>query len=240
MRLATIIALTLTAWSAGYDADRMHVAASSPIRRRLLLPTDAAHGTEVTAQNGEQWLALTRMQGGYRTEMVNLRISAVPDPLAEDPNNREAKRVGLQQSANPVFLLNGYAHLRDRNVPTSFDGNFKLVPHMPVSFHFAGRKIELQLQPNGKVDQAPGDERVELFQVNVKRGAAWIPLPIVATENYNAVELMWAGDLDGDGKVDFLFEDRGYNWSSLRLFLSTAAKFGQVVGEVAQFYQTGC
>jgi hypothetical protein len=148
--------------------------------------------------------------------------------------------VGLQQSANPVFLLSGYAHLRDRNITTSFDGNFKLVPHLPVSFNFAGKKLELQLQPNGKVDHAPGDQRVELFQVNAKHGAAWLPLPLVATENDNAVELRWAGDLDGDGKVDLLFEDRGYNWSSLRLFLSTAAKPGQIVGEVGQFYQTGC
>jgi len=100
--------------------------------------------------------------------------------------------------------------------------------------------VERQLEPNGKVDQAPGDQRVELFQVNVKHGTAWIPLPLVATENDNAVELRWAGDLDGDGKVDLLFEDRGYNWSSLRLFLSTAAKPGQILGEVAQFYQTGC
>ena len=240
MRVAATLFLTLTAWSAGYDADPMHVAPTSPIRSRLLVPTHAAHGSEVTARNGEPWLALTRTPGGYKTEMVNLRITAVPDPSADGANDRTGKRVGLQQSANPVFLLIGYAHLRNRSIPTSFDGNFKLVPHLPVSFHFAGRTVELQLQPNGKVDQAPGDERVELFQVNVKRGAAWIPLPIVATENYNAVELMWAGDLDGDGKVDFLFEDRGYNWSSLRLFLSTAAKFGQVVGEVAQFYQTGC
>lgn len=203
MRVATAIFLTVTAWSAGYDADPMHVAATSPIRRLLLVPTEAAHGGEVTARDGEQWLALTRTPGGYKTEMVNLRITAVPDPLGEVANDRTGKRVGLQQSANPVFLLSGYAHLRDRNIRTSFDGNFKLVPHLPVSFHFAGRKVELQLQPNGKLDVGPGD-------------------------------------LDGDGKVDLLSEDQGYNWSSLRLFLSTAAKPGRIVGEVGQFYQTGC
>lgn len=233
-------AVTLAAWGAGYSADPMHVASTSAIRRRLLAPTEAAHGDEVTARHGERWLALLRTESGYRTEMVNLKVKPVADPLAGDPSDRSAKHVGIQQPGSLVFLLNGYAHLSGRSVPTSIDGNFRLVPYAPTTLHSAGRKVELELIPNGKVDKAPGGEPVTLFQVNIKNGAEWVPLPLVATENENQVELLWAGDLDGDGKIDLLFQDHGYNWSSIRLFLSTAAKSGQIVAEVAQFYQTGC
>ena len=156
MRIWIHLLLALTVWSAGYDADPMHVSVTSPIRRRLLIPTAAAHGNEVAAKNGERWLALLRTPSGYKTEMVNLHITAVPDPLVDDPENRAGKRVGMKPAANPVLLLNGYAHLRDRSIATSFDGNFKLVPNSPVSLHLAGRRFELQLQQKGNVDQSPG------------------------------------------------------------------------------------
>ncbi|MGV3622534.1 MAG: FG-GAP repeat protein [Archangium sp.] len=51
----------------------------------------------------------------------------------------------------------------------------------------------------------------------------------------------WAGDLDGDGKPDLLISaDAHYNVSTKRLFLSTAAKQGELVHEVAKLSDTGC
>lgn len=52
------------------------------------------------------------------------------------------------------------------------------------------------------------------------------------------VDLVWAGDLDRDGKIDLLLNDVDnsyliYNWV---LFLSTEASRGQLVGRVASFY----
>lgn len=88
--------------------------------------------------------------------------------MADGANDRTGKRVGLRQSANPVLLLSGYAHFRDWNIPTSVDGNFRFVPHL--------------LQPNGKANFAPGNQRVERIQFNMKHGTKWIPLPLVATE----------------------------------------------------------
>lgn len=79
-----------------------------------------------------------------------------------------------------------------------------------------------------------------LYQVNIRDGHVRIPLPLVVS-TYNGVRLLWAGDLDGDRKLDFLFEDSGYNWASHRLFLSSLAKpGGPPVAEAAQFRITGC
>ena len=52
---------------------------------------------------------------------------------------------------------------------------------------------------------------------------------------------MWAGDLDGDGKLDLLLNlSTHYNLDSHRLFLSSMAKKGQLVGEAAVFDAVGC
>jgi len=53
--------------------------------------------------------------------------------------------------------------------------------------------------------------------------------------------LRWAGDLDGDGKLDLILAaDHHYNLSTTRLFLSSRAKKGELVQEVAKFSTSGC
>lgn len=53
--------------------------------------------------------------------------------------------------------------------------------------------------------------------------------------------LRWAGDLDGDGKPDLLLDAANhYNTQTTRLFLSSRAKKGELVHEVATLSVTGC
>ena len=53
--------------------------------------------------------------------------------------------------------------------------------------------------------------------------------------------LLWAGDLDGDGRLDLYMNlSTHYNVSARRLFLSSAAASGALVREVAVFQTTGC
>ncbi|MBL8242314.1 MAG: hypothetical protein JNM66_33115 [Bryobacterales bacterium] len=239
-RCAVVLLCGLVALSAGFDVDPMHVPIHSPIRRRLLLVGDAFHGDEIHAQNGERWLALLPTPKGYRTEMVNLRITPVRDPVLDAERPFTGKRVRIRSAGTPVILLNGFAHLARRAVPTARAGNFPLTAEIPVNFRFAGSKVELAVTPSGQSAEVPGGRRVPILHVTLRQHGRLTTLPLVVAEEGNYVNLLWAGDLDGDGRLDLLFEDTGYNWYSTRLFLSSAAKPGQFVGEVAQFYGTGC
>jgi hypothetical protein len=52
---------------------------------------------------------------------------------------------------------------------------------------------------------------------------------------------LWAGDLDLDGSLDLLLDTSDHeNVTEMRLFLSSAAKHGQLVSEVAKFTRVGC
>ena len=57
----------------------------------------------------------------------------------------------------------------------------------------------------------------------------------------NYPKLTWAGDLDRDGKLDFLYDRSGhYLISDLVLCLSSASEIGDLFKEVANFrYSTG-
>lgn len=47
--------------------------------------------------------------------------------------------------------------------------------------------------------------------------------------------LIWAGDLDGDGKPDLLMNFTDYFWDTV-LFLSSLAKPGELVGVAGRFH----
>lgn len=53
--------------------------------------------------------------------------------------------------------------------------------------------------------------------------------------------IVWSGDLDGDGKLDLLLNVTDHCDISLpTLYLSSAAKGGELVHEVAHFRSVGC
>lgn len=178
-----------------------------------------------------------RSAAGYRAEMCTLRIRQVPDQLGiPEP----AKQVTTAEPGHIVSLLRGFDRLAGRAVPTAFDGEVALQPAEGMRLFFRGREVNLNVLPNGKHESFE-NERVPIYQVNLALSSdqTRTPLPVVVTE-YNEARLLWAGDLDGDGKLDLLLQDHGYNRSSIRLFLSSAAHPGRALREVAQFYKTGC
>ncbi len=53
--------------------------------------------------------------------------------------------------------------------------------------------------------------------------------------------LLWAGDLDRDGRLDLLLDlSEHYNMSQPTLFLSSAATVGELVASVVRLVMTGC
>jgi len=59
--------------------------------------------------------------------------------------------------------------------------------------------------------------------------------------DFKGLRLIWAGDLDGDGKLDLLVDiTNHYNGSGSALFLSSKAKSGEIVGLAAKLETVGC
>lgn len=238
------LAMSVQAPAETYHNKPIHVPEDSPIRRRLLEPGGPYKGREVNGRNGEKWLGLVRTAAGYRLEWVTLRVITVrhgTEDMSEAAEYWTGKMLTIAERFEALFLMRGFERLAGRSVYTVFDGRLSLRPQSDLALHFGNTKLKLTVASAGRFEPGPNpqDPKVEIFQVHIHRGESLVPLPLVVTES-NWATLRWAGDLDGDGRADYLFEDGGGNWTSLRLFLSSAAKPGQVVAEVAQFYHTGC
>ncbi|OPL18778.1 MAG: hypothetical protein AVO35_13050 [Candidatus Aegiribacteria sp. MLS_C] len=82
--------------------------------------------------------------------------------------------------------------------------------------------------------------------VSVSNGEVEQPLspvyPEAAEYEENYVRVVWAGDLDGDGRVDLVIDNvPHYNiYKGLELYLSSEAGPGELVKRVAIFTAVGC
>ena len=119
----------------------------------------------------------------------------------------------------------------------------KIWPKEKISFKF--NDIEYFLRAEGKVlssEKVHTDEGLETFQVveNYKLYISTEDIPerlLLKEESFNDtfVELLFVGDIDQDGKLDFIFgANRNYEEERVILFLSSKADQENVVKKVSE------
>ena len=187
-----------------------------------LLTLGAHHGGEVK-KPGQGWLGL------YATRLapVTVAVTRVHDPIDDDGKPDSVKsgvEVTVPGDEQPLVLVKGLAAREVK--PLSLEGLPALSGDAPVTLGDA----TLTSVPQGKGRQ-----------LVLSRGGVAQVLYQHAEGDTDGWLLRWAGDLDGDGQLDLLLTaDHHYDLSTLRLFLSSKAKKGQLVREVATFRTTGC
>ena len=105
------------------------------------------------------------------------------------------------------------ADMRFRGVDHAIDQAGLTVPFKGVAWHLDVR--------GGKVSLGDGSRRQALMDA------------CPADDDMCALHLVWAGDLDRDGKPDFLIRHTSDDSGDECLYLSSRAKPGQLVGEAA-------
>lgn len=217
-------------------------ASASP---QLALPGEAFHGDEVPARDGETWLALAVSDGKARLQPVKLEVTAVSDPLVDDPDDRSARSVAAPGVEALVFLRGidalkpgeaGAVLAREQTVSTERPlrlGSGAAAPQITVHCAKSAGQTEAS---SCEVSLDDGKTTQVLFRVAGERSEVdgRVFDDAVATVTF-------AGDLDHDGRVDLVIDTSDhYNLSRPTLFLSGAAAPGLLVGRVAQQQLTGC
>lgn len=188
-----------------------------------LLTLGVHHGDEVK-KPGQGWLGLY----AKRLAPVTVTLTRVHDPIVDEEKPDAVKtgvEVAVAGAEQPLLLVKG---LPAREVaPLPLVGLPALGGDAPVQLGDA----TLTSTPHGKTGR----------QLVLARGGVAQVLYQFDDGDTDGWALRWAGDLDGDGKLDLLLTaDHHYSVSTLRLFLSSRAKKGQLVREVATFRTTGC
>jgi hypothetical protein len=216
------------------------VSAESFTSEIQLLETGEFHGDEVVAQTGEQWLGLFPNQSGFELLTSVITVEAVYDPIVDgdDSSLLTGKKVSVNHHDDPVFLLKGADMLQPGSAVTILSE--KKYFHNGVKANLQIERNEYQLEvvsddpepvgylkDNSKLLLTFGRFKQVLFSLDTQNDASWT--------------LLWAGDIDRDGKLDLYMDlSDHYNVSQRRLFLSSQAKAGELVKEVAAFVTVGC
>lgn len=215
----------------------------------LLVP-GGYHSDEV--QEGaekEEWLALHADSAGrHRLSPARIRIEKFFDPIVDkDSAVPTGKAVSAQGIAEPVKFLVGGPGLSHRSVVDTADiAPGVLGPGYRQAFWFRGVQYELACEPFKEelfMGEPPTPVGVSgwsvLLAVNdAGREPVRLLLGRVGTEG--AAELLFAGDLDGDGRLDLILNQTRENvLIDATLFLSGPAE-ERVLKAVAVFLAVGC
>lgn len=219
-----------------------------------ILRTGLWHGDEVAADVGDDWWGVFAEGDGYTLQPAPVTITRERDVIMDDPpDNPTGKRVRVPQEQEPEILIRGLENpvagpLRSANAKPPF-------PYLPPGEKLflglnEGKPSEsLRMEALGVAKEMEGlpdlvavyDYQLKLFQrQGVSTLKQVLPKVEVVSED-SPPRLLWAGDLDRDGKIDLLFDlTWHYNVTHLALFLSSAAKPGEFVGLVAEWRTVGC
>ena len=171
------------------------------------------------------WLGL------YCTETCALQPASLEysvDTLDRDRLNAATRPRGA------MLVFRDVPGLAAGNVPSvSFDG-VKLFEEGFVPLVLHGEKYELRI--------TAANRNLDKGVVTLKRGEVSqvvFEMPEFVEEGH--LELRFAGDLDGDGKLDLIMSNSWkYSYSPVQLYLSSAARPGELVRLVAQWDSYGC
>ena len=191
---------------------------------RLLVPGSVVDEADA-AKPGDVWLCIGREGTLIRARRCPIAI----EPGAEDGFGQplDAAKMGA-----PLFLVTGVEGLREGDVPTVTSEEVKL-SQVGASVTLGAERAVLA------VSGREGGYEIA-FSVGGKRQVL-ARTTMLDDVNMGRPALLWAGDLDHDGKVDLLMDVSGhYSSMELRLFLSSRAGPDEVLREVALRSHPGC
>ena len=218
---------------------------ASPRHTASVLEPGEYHGSEVTARTGEHWLGLYVTGRGAVLGDSVLKVTMVRDDLVDDSDTRAktGKRVSVDRQPSPILLVKGVHSLRPGAVSSVFVGRLALGNGANLDLTLGGASYNLSVKTtdtiytssidrdDAKLILSKGEESEQvIYDLGGKGGSV---------EAY--WELLWAGDLDGDNKLD-LYVQVGYHYNSSqrKLFLSSQARKGKLVREIAELATSGC
>lgn len=226
-----------------------------------LQPPGTFHAGETVARDGEAWLALRVDGGAARLEPVTLRVERVVDEMLDGPGERSGESVRARDGADALVFVRG-AGLRAGAVPIARLGagepwstqtaqriEFGGVAH-ELRTVCAARAAAAAGGSTGHGDRADAADAIDC-RVELARGSTVQTLArmagyrddtgTLAAGDEAPLSLLFAGDLDGDGRLDLILDlSHHYNVRRPTLLMSRPAAPGDLLHVAASHEATGC
>lgn len=212
-----------------------------------LHPTGTFHGDEALARDGERWLAVESTAHGARLVPTRVRLSRVVDEIIDAPGEATGREIVAAASPDATMLLRGpglRAGPIERGEPIdSRDGD-----DMTLAFRFRGVDYHVRPACPAALPTPGTPQRCAMTLTGGGRTQALYDVARWHGEDGQLgygddayPRLLHVADFDRDGQVDLILDTADhYNVSQPTLFLSTPAKEGAPLRQVALHRSTGC
>jgi len=202
---------------------------------QILYPSQF-HEDETRAKTGERWMALIDEGESSSLRSVTIRVERVTD-IYDRPGQKSGKDVSIVtpiKRESVIVLLRGMP-LREGKVPTArYRGEGNIGKPLHITLPNAATTYKLAMDCDGghcPLTLSANHNSQQLFVFGNDRD----------TRDFKGLRVIWAGDLDGDGKLDLLVDvSNDYNAGDTALYLSSRARRGELVGLAATLQTVGC
>ncbi len=216
------------------------------------LALSGLHNAADPVRGGGDWWGIFPEGEGYTFQPVRVRVEAVVDPLADGDTRKTATQITVPGKTEDIPLIRGLLSSvagplkslkPEKNWGYIAPGNSITLPWVGapkeiLSISAEGREERKNHPRFGSIDGV--DYKLRLNRRVEKETTTQIIASLSVLRALEGPELVWAGDLDRDGKLDLLYNlSSFYIDTELALFLSSAAKEGELVGLVARWNAVG-
>lgn len=212
------------------------------------------HGNEVTARGGEKWSALFRNGDLYQLADVTISVDSCRDQISDEPGQTTGRSIRIPGDRTPLVLVRGLRAFGPRplkietaarmGMPAGGRGQapWKLPPG--ERFRLKLRRSQYDIAATGDYDPSrpEGDRLVIGYHLRITNPVGRVQdLAVPRRFGEDGVpSILWAGDLDRDGKLDLLIDLSRENVASRALFLSSQASGKRLMRLVASREYVGC
>lgn len=201
--------------------------------------------SDLSVRSGETWLGLYASKG--LLHLAPTKVSRTPRKGYIGPGAQPYDWLKYERKGELIFLVKDIPELKSGKIKTLFlkeasaedsslEGGYKR------SFQMGDNNYVLRVTTGLQRDGG----RVNVLMLESGGKSQMVTFNLYYKDHntlYNIIgDLIWAGDMDGDGKLDLYFSDHGFEKGGFgsNLYLSSPAKEGNLVEYVAGFSSAGC
>lgn len=202
---------------------------------------------EAVAKSGETWLGVFEKDGQYIFRHTKLKV--VPE-TRKDYGWDDSVIIKIKDKTKPMFLLKNAGNIGKGEIKTLFRSKPYLESNendrksvvldrdFNKEFRLGDEKYILKV----KFGLTKSNDKVSVLILEHNQTSQIVTYNTFFEKGDYIGDLLWVGDLDNDGKLDFYLSDYGFEKGGigLSLFLSSKAGKGKLVKEAAHFGGSGC
>ncbi|MDR6563178.1 MULTISPECIES: hypothetical protein [unclassified Arcicella] len=239
---------SLTIPKSNFEARKSSIAINDNSKISVkVLTTGTFHNNEVW-ENADKanWFGLFKHHQSYYLQLTKIKTINVNDPFDEDENIKTGWEVTAENKDSCLILIEALSYLTDRKVESIPLIKNYVFPSDTIKFTYL--EVDYKIFATGRKKKTQEDSEwfdvsdYKLYLIATINGLEKKSL-LVDEPNFDdqMIELLFTGDIDGDGILDLIIDTSNhYNVSSPTIYLSKSANEGEIVKRIGEHTIVGC